>query len=288
MKVSKPAPAIPVVTRPGTPLEDRLDQLGLLVKREDLCCAEPGPASGRMRGVYAHAARLVQGGVKVLCVLDGGRGPDALAVAYAARLLKVACVVYCPALAEPPSPVQLRAAELGAELFPLKAEAAYVSLLHASALADVRSRDGAALMPYNLRLPETTEEVAAEVIRTFEMASRPDYSILAGSAWLVSLGSASVAAGVVSGLNQVFGTAPPPVIIHLSHERAFPGPDLAELCRASAQVRMVDERYAPGQEAKLGPDPDWPADPTTDLKAFRWWDAVGRTAYGRAVFWSVG
>ncbi len=286
MKVEKTKTgAVPQVTLEGTPLEDHVARWGLLVKRDDLACAAPGPASGRMRGVYAHAAQLVKKGARCLGVLERGSSQEVVAVAYAARLLQVPCVIY---RSEASGPAPAAAVELGAEVISFPADPAYVYALHQSATADAASRAGV-LMPPGLRLAETEDEVAAEVVRTFERATRPEFEFLRSSTWLISLGSASVVRGVVTGLDQVLGLGlVSQIVVHLPQERAFGGSDLAELVKLSRHVRLVDQLYAPGEPARPGPDPDWPADPATDLKALRWWAETGRSRLGHATFWNVG
>lgn len=303
----------------NTPLEDHLEEFGLLVKREDLSCPPPGPPFSKTRGVFAHMARKVEEGVTLFGALDTFHSQAGHAVAHAAKLLGVGCVNYFPVYKADTKPYysgswpedvpfpfysvrhqrvvelrppQQRSSELGAELVGLPAGRSAV--LYHSARRDCEARGGY-MMPNALKLPETVTETAAEVRRTFEQGlSREHRKTMEDYPWLVACSSATIAAGVLKGL---IGEVPQPrVILHMGYSRSReavfryvsqvagidPGA-IGQLCS------FVDEGYAYKDTA---PDdvlaPPWPCSPWYDRKAYYWWAREGRERFGRAVLWNVG
>ena len=306
----------PQPLRLATPLEDHLAEAGLLVKREDLSCPEPGPPFSKTRGVIAHMAKKVAEGVRLFGALDTYHSQAGHAVAYGARLLGVDSVNYFPVYKaervgpdkiEPNvayiglgdahariRPPQLRSSELGARLHFLPAGRS--ALLYWAAKKDCETQGGY-MMPNALKLPETVAETEAEVVRTFEHATREQFEVLRRAPWLISASSATIASGVIAGVRSALGdgTKKPLFILHLgysrSHDEVFKYlADRLKTPEATVRqhVRLVDEGYAYKYKARPGPTPPWPCNDYYDLKALRWWLASGRAEYGRAVFWNIG
>lgn len=313
----------PQPVRLATPLEDHLAEAGLLVKREDLSCPPPGPPFSKTRGVYAHMKKRVAEGVKLFGALDTFHSQAGHAVAHAARLLGVDSVNYFPVYkaewelasdtmdtdevvlagsrpADPPfdrasrlyyartRPPQLRSKELGAELVPLPAGRSAV--LYHTAKRDCAARGGY-MMPNALKLPETVQETAAEVVRTFEHATRAEFEVLRSSPWLISCSSATIASGVAKGLAEVLPKSPL-LLFHMGYSRSWEAidryvEDKSGIVGGPTSV-IIDEGYAYKDVARPGPTPPWPCNPYYDLKAVRWWLAEGRAKYGRAVLWNIG
>jgi hypothetical protein len=310
----------------GTPLEDHLDTLGLLVKREDLSCPPPGPPFSKTRGVLAHVKARFDEGVRVFGALDTYHSQAGHAVAHACRLLGAQCVNYFPVykaeieaggfgegdtivLKEGYRPPQQRSSELGAVLFALPAGRSAV--LYHQAKKDCLARGGY-MMPNALKLPETLEETAAEVVRTFEQADREQFEVLRSSPWLISCSSATIASGVMAGLadcgllSRDGYARRVRVILHMGYKRSVPAVldyiderfttarrrplDVGDIHydRSDFIAEVVDEGYAYADQARAGVDPSWPCNPYYDLKAFRWWMREGRAKYGRAVMWNIG
>lgn len=308
--------------RLGTPLEDHLAELGLLVKREDLSCPFPGPPFSKTRGVIAHMKKQVERGVKVFGALDTYHSQAGHAVAYGARLLGVECVNYYPVykadgratgegvpkewvelgpkldhvklphvkIRDP----QMRSRELGATVVGLPAGRSAV-LFH-TAKRDCEARGGY-MMPNALKLAETVEETAAEVVRTFERVDRAAFDVLRSSPWLISCSSATIASGVIRGVAEVLGGAlgalPERFLLHMGYDRS--APTMANYINGRLgwgsqplPARIIQEGYAYKDQARAGPTPPFPCNAYYDLKAFRWWMREGRAQYGRAVLWNVG
>jgi hypothetical protein len=306
----------------GTPLEDHLAELGLLVKREDLSCPRPGPPFSKMRGVISHMRKKVDEGMKVFGALDTFHSQAGHAVAYGAALLGVECVNYYPVYKSdgrdtkegvpvkwvqkgPPldhiklphvklRDPQMRSNELGAEIVGLPAGRSAV--LYHTAKKDCLARGGY-MMPNALKLAETVEETAAEVVRTFERATREQFDVLRSRPWLISCSSATIASGVIKGVAEVlrgaFWTKPHRFLLHMGYDRSVPtmASYINERLGWADQplpAIIVNEGYAYKDVARAGPDPAWPCNAHYDLKAFRWWLREGRARYGRAVLWNIG
>ncbi len=139
------------------------------------------------------------------------------------------------------------------------------------------------MFPNALKLPETVEETALEVART---AVPEDVDTV-----LVSASSGTIAAGVIRGFlrhRSVFR-----VIIHMGYSRpenavrayiakmiGEPSPNL--------EIIIVDEGYEYKDMARPGPEAPFPSNPYYDLKAYRWWLAVGQQKFGTALLWNIG
>lgn len=293
----------------GTPVEDHVSEFGLFVKREDLCCP-PGPHFSKCRGVFAHIKARSE---EVIGVLDTSHSQGGWATAQACKILGKHCVVYYPVrkadravgldwnptgrgtwgdvLREP----QIRAEALGASLIGL--EAGRSAILYHQARKDLAANVGMAeewyMMPNALKLPETVTETAAEFART----KLPDVPAI-----VISASSATIAAGVYVGAMKSgwsgwlivhLGYSRPKLAV-LKYIRAYgeqmgAGPDLMGPCiRSRVTMVLVDEGYGYADEASPGPSPPFPCNKYYDLKAFRWWNNVGRKAYGKALLWNVG
>lgn len=286
----------------NTPLEDHRRSFGLLVKREDLSCPPPGPPFSKTRGVLAHVQARYAEGTRLFGVLDTSHSQAGHAVAAACRYVGAKCVNYYPVykrellttgdpgvLVAPLRSPQARAKELGATLAPLQAGRSAV-LYHTARRQTEEA--GGYMMPNALKLPETITETAKEVVRTVEHADRETYHQLRGLPWIVAASSATIAAGVIRGLEQMFGTAGPPVIVHMGYARSHEKV-LAYITSIVGHLPnnlvLVEEHYAYADEARPGPTPPWPCNPYYDLKAFRWWVREGREKLNsNAVLWNIG
>lgn len=287
----------------GTPLQAYPD-LGLWVKREDLCCP-PGPHFSKTRGVYAHIKNRPE---PIIGVLDTHHSQGGWAVAQACKLLGKHCVLYYPVrkkdadltgkflAAVELKPQQKAAEDLGAGLIALPAGRSAV--LYHAAKKDLARQTGVGedyMMPNALKLPEMVSETVAEVRRTFRRA--PEVPVI------VSASSGTIAAGVLQGISMLprrsirdmAGRRVPFMIVHMGYSRpkdavlkyitkmsGWTGQDL-ELV-----VDFVDEGYSYADAARPGDNPPFPSNQYYDLKAFRWWMRVGREKYHSAILWNVG
>lgn len=271
----------------NTPVDDHVD-LGLFVKREDLCCPG-GPDFSKTRGVYAHIARRPE---RFIGVLDTSHSQGGWAVARACSLLGKQCVNFYPQFkgrTELP-PVQQVTQRLGAQLMPLKAGRSAV--LYHAARKWLAGHPGVPpglryMMPNALKLGESVEETAAEVLRTF-----PSGLNQATMPVLVSASSGTIAAGVLRGLLGLGWEGP--LIVHLGYSRSEAAVTsyIRRMAGAGAEgyadFVIVDEGYAYKDRARPGVAAPFPCNEYYDLKALRWWAAVGRQEHKRALFWNIG
>ena len=218
----------------GTPIEKHsLAQRVVWVKREDLSCPAPGPPFSKMRGVVEHVKARPE---KVFGVLDTFHSKAGWAVAYACKALGRKCVNYYPvyksdvpgALRNP----QVQSKKLGARLEPLTAGRSAILYHRARRMLSENHRN-AYLMPNALKLPESITATAREVV-----ASRAQLLRIKPQHVVVSISSATIAAGVLQGLQDL--KLKPVVWLHEGYSRS-----------ESAVLRYLGER-AEGQEP-LGP-----------------------------------
>lgn len=291
----------------GTPVEDHLSTLGLLVKREDLSCPHPGPPFSKARGVYAHLAARPE--VKVVGVLDTYHSQAGHAVARACALLGKTCYNFYPYYKREPGPrePQARAVALGARLHPLPAGRSAILFHKARAITE---NLGGYMMPNALKLDESVEETALEVQRT-QFAETPGTVIVPAS-------SATLAAGVLLGFLRRSGWPEgdkdelPHLIVHLGYSRpesavrsyilqkvaqglaGWPEDGRAEWLHpyfvSGEKLTIVDEGYAYRDVARPGPTPPFPCNEHYDLKALRWWvrDAARSAYVGPVLLWNIG
>lgn len=272
-----------------TPVEDHLQQFGLLVKREDLSCLPPGPPFSKTRGVFAHVASRPE---RVIGVLDTYHSQAGHAVAEACALLGKVCVNFYPVrkseIYDPLKPQQVAAEKLGATTVSLPAGRSAILYHQAKKqLPLIHPWEDCYMMPNALKLPEMITETAAEVGRTLASYKIPDHLPV-----LIAASSGTIAAGVIRGFLQA-GAADREFIIHQGYDRSQDAmlkymTEMGELYHHSYTLNLVNEGYSYGDVAKAGPEPLWPCNKYYDLKAFRWWMREGRAQYGEALLWNIG
>lgn len=271
----------------------------ILVKREDLCCPPPGPSFSKIRGVAAHIATRPE---KVIGVLDTFHSKAGWAVAYVCKQLGKRCVDFWPVFKADkwdgkslPREQQQQAAALGAMTSGIPAGRSAILYHHAKKRLATLWEDSY-MMPNALKLPESVEENAAEVVRT---AVGGDFPV--GGTVVLSVSSGTVAAGVLKGLARVFELYGWTLILHMgytrSHESLTGYVEERSGVRFSefANVRLVDEGYGYKDEAsKDGPDYPpcpFPCNSHYDLKAWRWLqreENLKTIPAGPVVFWNIG
>lgn len=274
----------------NTPVET-YDVFGhkVLVKREDLCCPEPGPSFSKLRGVVAHIAKRKEPNIGVLDTYHSKAG---WAVAYTCAALGKACYNYWPRYTADPDGVlrsqQAVARGMGAELVALKAGRS--AILYHAAKADLKARfgnEGGYMMPNALKLPESVTENAAEFDRTYPHL--PEQGTL-----VISISSGTVASGVVKGL-ALHRDLDYDVVFHMGYSRSIDA--VREYISQMSGVpwqrgwRIVDEGYNYADAAKDITAP-FPANPFYDLKAWKWLSKPGildeLSVRGPVVFWNIG
>jgi len=177
-----------------TPLEQRG---GYLVKRDDLF-SYGGSAGGKVRSclALATATRSLPHG---LVTSAHRHSPQAAIVAGVAAGLGLPCRVHYPAAAGPLTPELARAAELGAELLPVRP--GYNSVLMKAARVDADARVGWREIPFGM---EAAEAVAQNARQAAALPARGDgYARL-----VVPVGSGMSLAGILTGMASAHNWTP--------------------------------------------------------------------------------
>lgn len=268
--------------RLDTPVEDRREEFGLWVKREDLACRPPGPPFSKSRGVYAHVLSRPEDTVGVLDTYHSQAGH---AVAAVCKVLGKRCVNYYPEFKHEPGhrEAQDRSSALGAELVGLQAGRSAV-LFHQAKKHLKEKMGGGYFMPNALKLPESITETAREV------PDRPfDHIIIPSS-------SGTIAAGVVKGVMEK-GFTKTNFVVHMGYSRSVAEMSsyiLKSSGHSAAKLEMVDEGYGYKDYAGDAYPPPWPCNRYYDLKALRWWQwvtdrgEVAKKYPGEVLFWNIG
>lgn len=275
----------------NTPVEDHLARFGLLVKREDLSCAPPGPPFSKTRGVFAHIAARPE---RTIGVLDTYHSQAGHAVAEACSLLGKQAVNFYPVrkaeIGQPIKSQQQAAQDIGMTvLHPLQAGRS--AILYHQAKKELNRYDdghGVYMMPNALKLPEMITETAAEVRSTLSR-----YPIPRDMPVIIAASSGTIAAGVMKGFDDLGMASNRTFIIHQGYDRPAGAilkymSEMAQLSGPIYTTALINEGYSYGDVAKPGPEPLWPCNQYYDLKAFRWWMREGRSIYGQALLWNIG
>lgn len=264
----------------GTPVEQLSDRLW--VKREDLCSPYPGPAFSKIRGVVKHIEKRAESEIGVLDTYHSKAG---WAVAYVCSHLGKSCVDFYPKYKADGPEVreqQQMAQRYGAELFQL--EAGRSAILFHRAKKECKKRE-AYIMPNALKLPETVDECAEEVLRTAGL-EKFDHLV-------ISVSSGTIAAGVLAGFVKL--GLYPNVWLHSGYSRSetelrrYLTEKVPKLMFWPSQLNVIDEGYAYKDAAKVDSPLPFPCNPYYDLKAWKWLHETGLEATkGNVLFWNIG
>jgi hypothetical protein len=264
----------------STPLEMH-PNLGMVVKREDACCPT-GPHFSKTRGVWAHIAKRTE---DLIGCLDTAHSQGGWATAQACAMLGKRSVIFYPQFKKPRplAPSQVRGQEIGSLLVPLPAGRSAV--LYHQAKKQLEKRGGY-MMPNALKLDESVDETAREFLGTIDQPGLDGIEAV-----LVSASSGTIAAGVFRGMRMADWRVP--LLVHLGYSRSAVEVEKyiqarANLCDHRGQITIYNEMYAYKDKARPGPLAPFPCNEYYDLKAFRWYQAIGHTLYKPVLFWNVG
>lgn len=275
----------------GTPWEEyALDGVPLWVKREDLCCPDPGPSFSKIRGVYAHLQRIKrERGAIPIGVMDTVHSKAGWGVAYICKALGLPCYDFFPVLKYElvmdgyiPRHNQIVANTLGAELMPM--QAGMSAVLYNRAKGQLKQMTGGKgyMMPNALKLHESVEETAYEVAH-----HTPKELLTAEGTWLISVSSGTIAAGVLMGLESQ--GAAPIIILHMGYDRSE-DTLLEYVLNAAASanpfVQIVNEHYEYKQPVEE--ECPFPCNPYYDLKAWKWLLQHYQELQPPIIFWNIG
>jgi hypothetical protein len=274
----------------GTPWEEyAVDGVTVHVKREDLCCPEPGPSFSKIRGVEAHLKGQEPG--TPIGVLDTVHSKAGWGVSYICQALELPCYDFFPVykrewVDETGADYYLRefqehVEDLGAELMPLDAGRSSILYHQAKkALAEVTGGCGL-MMPNALKLSETIQATAEEVL------DHTPEELLTGT-WVVSISSGTIGAGVLRGLSWAGASAQ--VVAHMGYSRSI---DAARNYMVNSAgviphgLRLIDDGYAYKDKVSNTQIP-FPCNEYYDAKAWHWMVPLAGRLIQPVVFWNIG
>ena len=256
----------------------------ITVKREDLSCPFPGPSFSKARGVFEHVANRPE---STIGVLDTYHSKGGWAVAWACRELGKTCVDFHPVYKHEPGlrPQQLKCEDFGAILSALPAGRSAV--LYHQAKKELAKLSDSYMMPNALKLPESVDQTAAEVVRTFRHRPKfhPDHVV-------ISISSGTIAAGVLKGLYQA-KRLPKCIWLHEGYSRSREAVTRYINQMAGGEPILdwfphviIDEGYAYKDECYASCP--FPSNPHYDLKAWAWLGSNLDSMNGTVLFWNIG
>ncbi len=278
---------------PNTPWEEyTIDEYPVWVKREDLCCMQPGPSFSKIRGVAAHLHGIQEkyGNVPI-GVLDTYHSKAGRGVAWVCKSMGMPCYNFYPVYKKERTGPNLgdhslrlhqqMSAKLGAQMVPLSAGRSAILYHQAKKqLYDITDGEGI-LLPNGLKLIESVNATSVELV-----AHTPE-ELLHGT-WVVSISSGTICAGVWKGLCDVYSDAK--VIAHMGYSRSVDAARtyIEKMSGYSAEdISIIDEGY----EYKASVDTShipFPCNKYYDAKAFNWLMDHIYELDEPVVFWNIG
>ena len=276
----------------GTPWEvHKVKGTNVYVKREDLCCPEPGPSFSKIRGVKAVLTRLLKECDRYttdIGVLDTFHSKAGWGVSYICDALGLQAHVFYPvykaegSIEEHDLRVnQQRCRDLGAILHPLQAGRSAI-LYHQAKKLLIRYNHLAYMMPNGLQLQETVDATAGEA-----EAYTPD-DLFSGT-WVCSISSGTICAGLIQALRCEDAS----IIAHMGYHRSMASARNYMLGKAKVDPQVMEGRLVlidEGFQYKQGinePCP-FPCNEYYDLKAWRWLKDNINFLSRPIVFWNIG
>lgn len=266
---------------PSTPWEDyEVNGCIVHVKREDMCCMAPGPTFSKVRGVYEFLSKVDRS--NIIGVMDTRHSMAGWGVTYVATALEMQVWDFYPELK---GDSELRhnqkmCKKLGAWLYPMKAGMSAVLYNQAKKILTDNFPGGSIMMPNGLKLQESVDATAKEV-----MCVPTDY--IAGS-WVISISSGTLAAGVIKGLAGRNFTGK--IILHMGYSRSS-NTVMKYVSKMSGcdcnDLHIIDDGY----EYKDKVDNSWipfPCNEYYDAKAFTWLTDNVHKLKQPIVFWNIG
>jgi hypothetical protein len=178
---------------------------------------------------------------------------------------------------------QRMAATLGAILVPLKATAGYILEPAAKQLLEQFTGGEGYMLPVGLKLPETVEGTADEILN-----HTPDELLFDGS-WIISSSSGTIAAGVWLALQEAESDVT--LYCHSGYERQrkhvvsyiYSMTDYV----VDGRFKFIDEAYQ--YKDKVDHPCPFPCNPYYDLKAWKWLNEQDMRQFKEpVVFWNIG
>lgn len=273
------------LVKDNTPFEEHE---GIIVKREDLSCPEPGPSFSKIRGIQEVLNNIKKGLVsfETVGVVDTLHSKAGWGVAYLAKEMGLKCIVFYPHFKrEKPKhvrPYQKKCRDLfGAEIYPLPATKSSVLFYQARKIL-YKNYLSPFMMPNGLKLKESVFNTCKELVNyTPKDYLNPNYN------WVISASSGTIAAGVLLGLSKLDFRGK--VYIHLGFSRLVKtllNYFNTYISGFSFKIEIIDEKYEYKDFVKY-PSP-FPCNPFYDLKAWKWIRENKKGIGDKILFWNIG
>jgi len=257
------------------------------VKRGGLCCQQPGPKFSKIRGVVAHLSDI---DADTIGVLDTYHSKAGRGVAWICSHMGLQCVNYYPVYKAEGTidNHQLRqhqkaSAKLGAEMVPMKAGMSAVLYNMAKSDFTQRANGNGYMLPNGLKLQESVNSTADEVVYNTPRC-------LNDGTWIISISSATIAAGVITGLNRMGWLDNIRIVLHLGYSRSHS--QIQSYVKSMAgvwpvNISLIDEGYAYKDSVDNRGIP-FPCNRYYDAKAFNWLRENIDNLAQPITFWNIG
>ncbi len=250
----------------------------LFIKHEEECAPIGAPPFSKLRGVYEHIQQRPEA---LIGVLDTGHSKAGWAVAWSASQLHKRVINYYPkSKSDKELPFQQSQSALyGAVMVPLPPGRS--SVLYHAAKSHLFKHASAYMMPNALKLKETVEQTANEVIQF-----TPDSLLTKECTWVISISSGTIAAGVLRGLYTK--EAQCAVVLHMGYSRPHRAV-MAYLSKMAGpiipRISLVDEGWGYSERSEaIAP---FPCNAFYDAKAWQWMHQQFDWP-GPVIFWNIG
>lgn len=259
------------------------------VKREDMSCPFPGPQFSKIRGLYNHMKIIKQErGPIPVGILDTIHSKAGWGTAYIGNVLGMEIYDFYPIYkstigAGVLNHQQRMSSSLGAILVPLRATAGYILEPVAKQLLNQYTHGQGYMLPVGLKLNETVEATADEILDY-----TPDELLFDGS-WIISSSSGTIAAGVWMALQEAdsdavlychsgYGRKYESVVNYIKHKSGYEVDD---------HLVFIDEAYQ--YKDRVDYSCPFPCNPYYDLKAWKWLNGQDMNRFKHpVVFWNIG
>jgi 1-aminocyclopropane-1-carboxylate deaminase/D-cysteine desulfhydrase-like pyridoxal-dependent ACC family enzyme len=264
--------------RASTPIEV---YEGVYVKRDDTCCDDPPLA--KIRGLYRFVE--TRKSFSVFGILDGRHSRNGWALARACKALGKKARVYWPMrVSETPEdrgPTRDAAARLGAETVGIQAGRSAV--VFAAARRDLaEAYPNSFMVPNAVKIPETVDAHVAEIA-----SQKEELLGIAPESLVMSCGSGTIAAGVLSGLFRIGLIPEVHIILGYSQEEKRLRRYLGSYTQfPQTAIRILDAGYSYGSKEEIVTD--FPCCEYYEAKAWSWLMANRDSLPEPILFWNSG
>jgi 1-aminocyclopropane-1-carboxylate deaminase/D-cysteine desulfhydrase-like pyridoxal-dependent ACC family enzyme len=274
-----------------SPTEQISDEL--FVKREDLCCPEPGPPFSKMRGVIKGLINLKKSGVKRVCYMESRISMASWGLSWAAKEIGgIEVIVFVPKYKQGTPPLldfhRSKWESFGGQTYWLENPTRPSIMWHKIKKIVAKEFPGSFLIPVGMPFQETLEETCEQVKK---MVLNWSFKSV-----VMSVGSGIITAGVLRGIRTINANT---IVYGVSCKyHKLPIKKKLEIINRSMTINLgrfklptnkfvfINLNTSYGQPG-LG-TPPFPCNPFYDLKAWDWLVANRDELESPILFWNIG